>query len=169
MYAGRPVSHFELYLEAMEEFGADTAPISALLGSVTPATSVHAFRTPAGVPDEASRFVDSTFRLIRSGSLPALAAAFTFGREDAIPTIFRALVEEIDHRDNNLTRFVWYLERHIEVDGEDHGPLSLRMIEDLCGSDDTLWAEAGDAAAQAIEARLDLWNGILLRLGHRSR
>ncbi len=168
VYAGRPVSHFELYVEAMEEFGAGTAPIRALLASITPSTSVHAFRTPAGVPGEACRFVESTFALIRSGSVAALAAAFTFGREDAIPTIFRALVREIDHRDNNLTKFVWYLERHIEVDGEDHGPLSLRMIEDLCGTNDALWTEAGDAAAQAIEARLDLWNGILARLEHRS-
>ena len=164
LYAGRPISHFELYLEAMREFGADTASISALLASITPATSVHAFRTPAGAPDEACRFVETTFTLIRSASLPALAAAFTFGREDAIPTIFRALVRELDQRDNNLAKFVWYLERHIEVDGEDHGPLSLRMIEDLCGTNDQLWAEAGDAAAQAIEARLQLWNGILARI-----
>ena len=164
LYAGRPISHFELYVQAMQEFGADTASISALVASITPSTSVHAFRTPAGAPDEACRFVETTFTLIRSASLPALAAAFTFGREDAIPTIFRALVRELDQRENNLTKFVWYLERHIEVDGEDHGPLSLRMIEDLCGTDDQLWGEAGDAAAQAIEARLDLWNGILQRI-----
>ena len=164
LYAGRPISHFELYLQAMQEFGADTVSIAALLASITPSTSVHAFRTPAGAPDEACRFVETTFTLIRSASLPALAAAFTFGREDAIPTIFRALVRELDQRENNLTKFVWYLERHIEIDGEDHGPLSLRMIEDLCGADDQLWAEAGNSAAQAIEARLALWNGILARI-----
>ena len=166
LYAGLPISHFELYFQAMQEFGADTASIAALLASITPTTSVHAFRTPAGAPDEACRFVETTFTLIRSASLPALAAAFTFGREDAIPTIFRALVRELDQRENNLTKFVWYLERHIEVDGEDHGPLSLRMIEDLCGDNQQLWTEAGDAAAQAIEARLQLWNGILARIQH---
>ena len=90
------------------------------------------------------------------------AAAFTFGREDAIPGMFRALVKELNREmDGDLTQFVWYLERHIEVDGDDHGPLSLRMVSDLCGDDPKLWAEAAEAAEDAIRARLSLWDGIL--------
>ena len=166
VYEGRPISHFELYLEAMDEFGADTQPMRDLLAHPTTnqATSVHAFRSPASAPAEACRFVDTTFELIRSGGLPAIAAAFTFGREDAIPGIFRALVRELDARSGNLSKFVWYLERHIEVDGEDHGPLSLRMVSDLCGEEDSAWQQAGDAAEAAISARLALWDGILKRI-----
>lgn len=162
-FKGRPVSHFELYLEAMDEFGADTAPMRALLDHPTTngVTSLHAFRTPADAPAAARRFMDTTFELIRSGSLPALAAAFTFGREDLIPGVFRALVRELDARSGNLAKFVWYLERHIEVDGDDHGPLALRMVEDICGTDYALWEQAGQAAAAAIEARIALWDGIL--------
>ena len=93
-----------------------------------------------------------------------MAAAFTFGREDLIPGIFRALVRELDAESGKLGTFVWYLERHIEVDGEDHGPLSLRMVEDLCGSDEALWDEAGRAAEAAIEARIALWDGILAQI-----
>ena len=162
-FEGTPISHFELYLEAMDEFGADTAPMRALLEHPTTngATSLHAFRTPDDAPQAARRFVDTTFELIRSGSTAALASAFTFGREDVIPGIFRALVRELDANSGDLGKFVWYLERHIEVDGEDHGPLSLRMVEDLCGTDDGLWEEAGRAAEAAIEARIALWDGIL--------
>jgi hypothetical protein len=163
LYAGRAVSHFELYLEAMDEFGADTAPVRDLLAHPTTngAISVHAFRTPAEAPPEARHFVDATFQLIRSASLPALASAFTFGREDIIPSIFRSLVRELDAEGGNLGKFIWYLERHIEVDGDDHGPLALRMIADLCGEDEEKWEEAAQAAEAAIAARIALWDGIL--------
>jgi hypothetical protein len=165
-YEGRAISHFELYLEAMEEFGAKTGPMREMLEHPTAngALSLHAFRSPEEAPAEAKAFVDSTFAVIRSGKVHEIAAAFTFGREDAIPGIFRALVRELDTRGAKLGRFVWYLERHIEVDGEDHGPLSLRMIEDLCGDDEVKWDEAARAAETAIAARLALWDGVLGRI-----
>ena len=163
---GRPVSHFELYLEAMDDFVADTTPMRDLLAHPTTngATSIHAFRTPSDAPAEARAFVETTFELIRSGSLPALAAAFTFGREDLIPDLFRSLVRSLDAQTGKLSKFVWYLERHIEVDGEDHGPLARRMIEDLCGESEMLWEQAASAAEAALQARITLWDGILARI-----
>ena len=75
--------------------------------------------------------------------------------------MFRALVADLNRAtDGAFATFIWYLERHIEVDGEDHGPLSLRMVEDLCGTDEQLWDEAAQAAEQALEARLALWDAI---------
>ena len=159
LYEGRAISHFELYLEAMQQAGADTAPIRALL-----ATIPHNTFNPTTIdaPAAACAFVASTFRTIHSGNLAAMAAAFTFGREDVIPDIFRNLVRDLNtQHDGELNKFVWYLERHIEVDGEDHGPLSLRMVADLCANDGTLWQQATLAAESAIEARLALWDGIL--------
>jgi hypothetical protein len=159
LYEGRAISHFELYLEAMQQAGADAAPIRALI-----ATIPHNTFNPTAIdaPAAARAFVASTFRTIHSGNLAAMAAAFTFGREDVIPDIFRNLVRDLNaQHDGELNKFVWYLERHIEVDGEDHGPLSLRMVSDLCGNEDALWQQATQAAASAIEARLALWDGIL--------
>ena len=166
LFEGRAISHFELYLEAMAEFGADTAPMRTLLERPTAneSGSVHAFRMPASAPLEARQFVETTFELIRSGSLGAQAAAFTFGREDVIPDMFRSLVRELDAKSGKLAKFLWYLERHIEVDGDDHGPMSLRMIEDLCGQNEKSWDDAASAAEAAIEARIRLWDGILSRI-----
>ncbi|MBW4038728.1 MAG: DUF3050 domain-containing protein [Acidobacteria bacterium] len=168
-FQGRPISHFELYLEAMHDAGADTTPIRSLLDGLATIPPEIIREAPLSVllsavnaPVHARAFVESTFRIIHSGSLPALAAAFTFGREDVIPDIFRNLVRDLNTQHaNQLSTFLWYLERHIEVDGEDHGPLSLRMVSDLCATNADLWEQAATAAESAIQARLNLWDGIL--------
>jgi hypothetical protein len=162
-FDGRPVSHFEVYLEAMQECGADTSAARKLIE-----TARLGQLDLTHVPDAAAKFVGNTFEVIRKGSLAAQAAAFTFGREDVIPDMFRELVRELNRENSGeLSKFVWYLERHIEVDGEDHGPLSLKMVSDLCGDDAGLWEEAAVAAEMAIEARLVLWDGILEQMQKR--
>ena len=163
-YEGRPISHFELYLQAMRQAGASTAAIDSLVQALPTAGITQAIQSSA-IPQGAQAFVQATFGLIDQGQLHTLAAAFTFGREDLIPDMFRALVHDLSARnDNNLATFIWYLERHIEVDGEDHGPLSLRMVADLCGHDEAYWHEAAEAAASALEARLALWDSIHAQL-----
>jgi hypothetical protein len=162
-YQGRAISHFELYLEAMRQAGADTTGIERVLASIAQGSFDTASfdATTIVAPAPAQQFVATTFRIIEQGSLAAQAAAFTFGREDVIPDMFRELVRDLNQQhDGALDTFVWYLERHIEVDGEDHGPLSLRMVADLCGNDEALWEEAATTAAEALEARLALWDGI---------
>ncbi len=159
-YEGRPASHFELYLEAMARAGADTRPMSAVLQHARLGKLVL-----EGVPAAARAFVETTFRVIREGSIAAQAASFTFGREDAIPSMFRSMVRDLNREmDGDLAQFVWYLERHIEVDGDEHGPLSLRMVSDLCGDDPNLWEEAAQAAEEALTARLALWDGIFAQI-----
>lgn len=158
-YQGRPVSHFEIYLESMEAVKADTSTIRRVLSGASQGLDALSFE---GAPAPAKEFVESTFRFIRERSAAAQAAAFAFGREDAIPDMFRSLVRSLDRDlDGRLGQFVWYLERHIEVDGDDHGPLALRMVEDLCGNDPALWEDATDAAEEALRARLKLWDGVL--------
>jgi hypothetical protein len=167
-YQGRWLSHFEIYLDAMRRIGANTAAIEC---------TVEAARNCRGgdltlleealqiAPASARQFVQTTFRIIGEGSVSAQAAAFTFGREDAIPNIFRSLVRDLNvEMGGDLSQFIWYLERHIEVDGDDHGPLSLKMVSDLCGSNQRLWSEAAQAAEDALLSRLALWDGILEQL-----
>lgn len=163
-YLGRPVSHFEIYLEAMQRAGASTTAIEAVVEAARrcqPDDLTPLERALEAAPHAAQTFVGTTFRIIREGSLAAQAAAFTFGREDAIPDMFRALVRDLNREmEGDLSQFVWYLERHIEVDGDDHGPLSLRMVADLCGNHPEAWEQAAQAAEDAIRARLALWDGI---------
>ncbi len=159
-FQGEPISHFELYLRAMHEAGAQDTAIQTLVAKL-PGTPVLETIAQADLPEGARTFLRNTFELIESGKLHALAAAFTFGREDVIPDMFRALVQDLNQRNEGaFSTFIWYLERHIEVDGDEHGPLSLRMVADICGDDPTCWNEAAQAAEQALEARLALWDAI---------
>jgi hypothetical protein len=161
VYRGVAVSHFELYLKAMRECGADTFAIDNLLRELASGAYWQKALAQSGATRAAQEFVWSTFACIEEGKLHATAAAFTFGREDLIPEMFRGFIRDQDERlSGKLSTFRWYLDRHIEVDGEEHGPMALRMIQELCGEDAVKWQEAGEAAEKALVARLRLWDGI---------
>ncbi len=157
-YQGRPLSHFELYLLAMESCGADLAPVRALLRVLAGDGSLDA--ALAAAPAEAAAFVRSTFAVLETGATHRIAAAFTFGREDLIPDMFAGFVRRLDAQlPDRIAPFRYYLERHIEVDGDQHGPMALAMVRGLCRSEQQ-WAEALDAARSALQARLAFWDGI---------
>lgn len=157
-YQGQALSHFELYVKAMEEVGADTVPIHRVVDAIRNGGDWKLALNAA--PRAAQDFVAQTFRFIESRSVAAQAAAFTFGREDVIPGMFRSIVRDLNGEVKTET-FLWYLERHIQVDGDEHGPFSLKMIEDICGDDPDLWDQATSAASAALRARLGLWDDVL--------
>ena len=161
IYNGQHFSHFELYLLAMRDAGASTHAIDSLIGALRNGASIYDALTASDIPAGAAAFVRHTFSVIETGKLHAIAAAFTFGREDLIPDMFQGFLNGLN-RDlhGSLETFLWYLNRHIEVDGGEHGPMALRMVTNLCGDDERLWAAAAEAAEQALKARLALWDSI---------
>jgi hypothetical protein len=158
---GQATSHFELYLRAMRECGADTAPAQRLLAALGEGASVPAALAAAQAPVAVQEFVKQTFAVIAAGQPHAVAAAFTFGREDVIPDMFRHLVADLGRRfPGQLDTFIYYLNRHIELDEETHAPLAQQMVRDLCQADAQRWQQAADVAAQCMAARASLWDGI---------
>jgi hypothetical protein len=150
-------SHFELYLAAMAQAGADTEPMSRFIGLLRRGAHVGRALAEAHAPASADAFVSSTWGLIRA-PMAAQAAAFAFGREDVIPQMFEQ-IGAIDAT-GDLDTFRDYLARHVELD-EHHGELALRMVEQVCGTDDRRWELARESARAALRARLVLWNGTL--------
>ena len=153
---GLPASHFEMYLDAMNQCGANTLPIESFMKNVN---STHLPNVNSGV----DFFLKSTFDVIESNEPHKIASAFTFGREDLIPDMFTAIVKEYN-TNNKLDKFVYYLERHIELDGGEHGPLALQLISDLCGEDEKKWKEVEETAISSLIARKRLWDSILSQL-----
>ncbi|OGX81113.1 hypothetical protein BEN47_19410 [Hymenobacter lapidarius] len=158
---GQPTSHFELYVRAMEECGADTGPIRRLVAAVNAGSSVTQALDAAQVPDSVRQFVETTFGIIRSGRPYVVAAAFTFGREDLIPAMFRQLVGDLrDRFPGQLDTFTYYLDRHIQLDEEVHAPLAQQMVRELCANNPDSWVECQQVTIQCLESRVVLWNGI---------
>jgi hypothetical protein len=161
LYEGQPLSHFELYRLSMQQCGADTTAIDTFLAAIVRGTPWPRALAESDAPEPAIRFVQATFTIIEAGKLHAIAAAFTFGREDLIPDMFRGFLRDQDEMlGGQLSTLRWYMERHIEVDGEEHGPMALRMVSQLCGDDPVKWEEATEAAVFALTARIALWDGI---------
>ena len=158
-------SHFELYLEAMTQAGANTLPIQAFVEAIRAGTPMNEALDSSDAPPAARAFVRSTWAFVESGSVAAMASAFTLGREELIPDLFRGLVASLDAREpGRLGLFRHYLDRHVELDGDDHGPMASRMLEAICGADPVRWRDSKFAALTALEARLALWDGVLARI-----
>jgi hypothetical protein len=154
------ISHFELYVQGMVEAGADTTVIDGFIDHIRDGWEVGAALDEAGVPATPAEFVRTTWKFISTEPVHCQAAAFAFGREDLIPDMF-AQVVAIKEGGHPLGTFVDYLERHIEVDGEQHTPMAMQMVADLCGDDEVKWQEAASAVNRALDARVLLWDGIL--------
>ena len=162
-------AHFELYLEAMEQCGADARAIQRFITALHESKDIPAALALAAPPAGAQTFSLHTSRTVTTGSLPALAAAFTFGREDVVPSMFQAVLDEIPATNlSTYDRFIYYLDRHIAVDADEHGPMAFEMVDRICGDDDLKWKEAETAARRHIESRIRLWDGALESI-NRSR
>lgn len=159
---GNYYSHFELYCRAMQACGADTHPINALLDSLNQQSLTESLNKLT-LPPGARAFVNTTWSQINSGSLPAIAAAFTLGREAVIPGMFTEIVQQLHTDHAGLGELVYYLERHIELDGDHHGPLAWRMLEAVCKTPAD-WQSACLAGREALEARILLWDAIAASL-----
>lgn len=153
-------SHFELYCQAMQEAGADTAGPLAFI-ALAQRQGIRAALAQNIAPAPSQRFMETTFNFIDTKKPHVVAAAFALGREHIIPGMFRSLLRKMEIGESAAPAFHYYLERHIHLDEGSHGPLSLLMLNELCGGDKTRIEEAEMAARQAIEARIEFWNGVL--------
>jgi hypothetical protein len=168
--SGRCASHFELYLEAMEEAGADTAPIKRFLSELENGCQVQTALERCNAPRGAREFVLTTMDVVRNGQPHALAASFSIGREDIIPTMFIELLRGLQKSNSfSLKTFIYYLERHIELDGDEHSAMAQKMLSNLCGDDPAKWQESTDIAVTALQARAWLWNSVVKQIPLASR
>ena len=159
--SGNRHSHFELYLMAMNQAGCNTEQIEQMVDMIVKGNTVEDALNICGAPESVKAFVHNTFNVIETNKAYLQAAVFTFGREDLIPQMFISFVNEL-HADTpeKLSIFKYYLERHIEVDGDHHSHLAYEMTSSLCGSDAAKWQDATNYVKQALQCRIELWDAI---------
>lgn len=167
---GNIASHFEMYLNAMEEIGADSFKIREILASCASDITISSAFQITELTEAQRDFLAFTFNIIESNELHKIAAAFTFGREDLIPDMFIGILKEAKENNNQeYPKFRYYLNRHIEMDGDKHGPLSLEMINILCENDDKKWIDVLEVSFQALSHRINLWDAIVVEINNKDK
>ena len=161
--AGEFSSHFALYLGAMREIGAN-ADRPARFVEIAGREGIAAALASGLAPTPSADFNRTTFAFIDAAKPHNVAAALALGREHIIPAMFRAFLDRMAVTEAQAPVFHYYLKRHIHLDEDFHAPLSLRLLDGLCDGDPVKVAEARAAAIQAVEARVEFWDGVLAAL-----
>ncbi|RTY85681.1 DUF3050 domain-containing protein [Flavobacterium sp. RSP15] len=159
---GRRLSHYEMYIEAMQSCGANTEGIEHFLTEVDSLQNIFVAIKTSTLHPNIKAFLDFTFRVIEEGKSHEIAAAFTFGREDLIPSMFTAILKNFQENfpETDLSKLIYYFERHIELDADEHGPMAMKMITELCGTDAQKWSDVEEVSKLALEKRIGLWDAI---------
>lgn len=151
---GNPVSHFDLYIRAMEEVGADTWEIFKFIEN-----NCNVNLLKPGVRE----FVDYNLAVAQSGSLLEVAAVFFYGREHLIPEMFSSALRVLEQKENISPTLLYYLRRHIGVDRDKHGPLAQKCLVYLCDTE-AKKLKALLAALKALYLREQLWDCALAEI-----
>ncbi len=154
--------HYDLYVEAMGEIDANGRLILEFVEMLKNGRTPGDALASLPLPQSTKTFVLTTLDIAQNGTSHEIAAAFLLGREDIIPEMFQRVLDRLkaEHQ-YSFRSFETYLQRHIEVDADTHGPMGKRILENLCGTDPKKWQAVYEVASRAISARIMLWDGIL--------
>lgn len=151
-------SHFELYLDAMREVGASTRAIERFVSLQREGVGYASALQQAQASDAARMFVCHTLDVALNAQAHSVAAAFLHGRESVIPSMFQRILDERGITGEQAPTFRYYLQRHIEVDSEDHGPAAEALLARLTGQDPQRQQQVYEAAIGAVQSRIALWD-----------
>jgi hypothetical protein len=158
-------SHFELYLDAMREVGASTAAVERFVALQREGVSYDTALQSVEVDPAAANFVRHTLHTALHAPGHSVAAAFLHGRESVIPQMFQRILDDWGIGIEQAPTFRYYLERHIEVDSEDHGPAAEKLLARLVDGDAQREEDVYAAAIAAVQSRIALWDGLRLSMG----
>lgn len=178
LVGGGYCSHFELYLQSMQEVGASTSAmeffVTDLKAGVPWRVSLESLELPVSV----HQFVSFHLNLIETADVETIAAVFAYTREDLVPVMFEAFLKAHPDLELQAPLLKYYLERHVELDGGEHSQMAEEMVLELMGegedstqsadSDSSVssvssekWARVSQSCQQALQLRIALWDGVI--------
>ncbi|MBT8112274.1 MAG: DUF3050 domain-containing protein [Gammaproteobacteria bacterium] len=152
-------SHFEDYLKAMKDIGAITLPITQFINHVE-AHGIESALQTQNIPYSARQFMTFTFELIARNQAHLLATVIAYGRETLVPELFQSIQHGLQLNQSDAPNLHAYLTRHVQLDKHEHGPLAIRMADELCANSTIKQSDAIEIAEQALISRLEFWDGI---------
>ena len=159
---GERKSHYELYLDAMIDIGAKTEKPVEIINEIANSENIFNAIENINIHPNIKNFLNFTFSVIDEGKPHKIAAIFTFGRENLIPNMFNEILREFEKNvsEGDISKLIYYFERHIELDEDEHGPMALEMVSMLAENDPIKWKEIEDISIEALEKRILLWDAI---------
>lgn len=153
------MSHFELYCQAMTELMVPM-DIEGFIRQLPSFISIEDAIEASGLPAAAKSFTKTTLKMVHK-PVHIQAAVFCQSRESVIPGMFRRILETLDLKNVSCSKFRTYLERHIAIDEEKHGPMADKLMYQFCYNDPVLHKEAMEASEEALTSRMRLWDETL--------
>lgn len=159
---GKRKSHYELYLDAMIDIGVKVENIEKNIMLLSSSDSIENSIEKLDIHPKIKEFLKFTFSIIDEGKPHKIAAIFTFGRENLTPNMFNEILHEFQNNftEKDISKLIYYFERHIELDEDEHGPMALQMVNELAENDPLKWEEIRDISIVALEKRIGLWDAI---------
>lgn len=160
---GEAMSHFEMYLLAMKEIGAEPTEFNSFYETV----KIHGIEKALeqeGINPAIKNFVRATINTSVNGKFAEVLGSFFYGREDSIPQMFSNLLKAWNIDEDVAPTFVYYLKRHIELDGDAHGPAVQKIMSEQLGDCSNGWGILFDAAIEAVDLRIALWDALEVEL-----
>ena len=151
------ISHFEIYLLAMKNMGARTDQLDKLTSIIADKGYNKKYLDDIDASDEVKSFLKHDMEVSMNGTLPEIVGAFTLGREKVIPNMFGYILPAIKETSTS-GHLITYLERHIDIDGDRHGPLSMKLLDASCDKNQLSLAYA--TAVKSLELRLLVWDKV---------
>jgi hypothetical protein len=156
----RHLSHFEWYLEAMAEIGADCSEINFWIEEVRRGASFQSVLADTKLAPPVHEFLQTTSEILEE-PVAVRAAAFHHSRELIIPEMFLPIATNLSQEGLACDTLVAYLQRHVDIDSQDHSLASEAMVERLLASSPELVGRAEEISLRALTARVALWDAIL--------
>jgi hypothetical protein len=161
---GSPISHFDLYLNAMKEVKASTHWIDHFILELKTGKEMSQTLANLPIPNAIKEFVIATLTTASQRDVFEVLGSFFYGREDVIPGMFQNLLNSWSIKSENAPMFVYYLQRHIELDSDEHGPALQKIIDKITKNEPEKLTRILDSAILAVQNRVKLWDALLAEL-----